>query len=78
MYVRGRLTDNDTIELPDYWTALVDPDSITVNLTAMGSSQDLFVQSIVDNKVTIGGGTDCFYTVYAERVDVDKLEVEID
>lgn len=39
---------------------------------------------IKDNKVYVGNenlwGSDfeCFYTVYGERVDVDKLEVEID
>jgi hypothetical protein len=81
VYVRGRLRGSNVIELPDYWVALVDPDSITVNLTPMGKWQDVFVQSIENNTVTVGGGTieiDCFYTVYAERIDVDKIEIEID
>jgi hypothetical protein len=78
VYVRGRLTDSNTIELPDYWTALIDPNSITVNLTPIGPHQNFYVKEIADNKVIVGGGTDCFYTVYAERVDVDKLEIEID
>ena len=46
VYVRGRLKNNNTIELPDYWVDLVDPDSITVQLTPMGTSQDLIVDSI--------------------------------
>ena len=77
VYVRGRLKGNK-IELPEYWTKLVDPDSITVNLTAIGKSQDIYVEDIKDNVVYVGGkNVNCFYTVYAERVDVAKLEVEI-
>ena len=77
VYVRGRLKDSNTIELPDYWTGLVDEDTITVNLTAIGKSQDLWVEDIADNKVIVGGeNINCFYTVFAERKDVDKLEVE--
>jgi hypothetical protein len=76
VYVRGRLNGN-IIELPDYWTGLVDENSITVNLTAIGKSQNLFVEDIRDNCVYVGGeNVDCFYTVYAERKDVEKLEVE--
>ena len=81
VYVRGRLTGNDTIELPDYWTALVDPNSITASITPIGSHQELYVADVSDNKVVVGGDRDSmdfFYTVYAERIDVDKLEIEID
>jgi predicted secreted protein len=77
VYVRGRLKDNNVIKLPDYWTGLVDEDTITVNLTAIGKSQDLWVEDVVDNKVIVGGeNINCFYTVFAERKDVDKLVVE--
>ena len=80
VYVRGR-TKSDTIQLPDYWTGLVDDFSITVNLTPIGSHQKLYVKSIDKNVVTIGGGLfdqmEYFYTVFAERKDVDKLIVEI-
>jgi uncharacterized protein YkvS len=76
VYVRGRLNGN-IIELPDYWTGLVYEDTVTVNLTAVGRRQDLFVEDIRDNCVFVGGtDIDCFYTVYAERKDVDKLTVE--
>ena len=83
VYIRGKLKGN-VIELPEYWTKLVDPDSITVNLTPIGKHQDLFVEDIVDNTVIVGNGNlfskeiNCFYTVFAERVDIAKLEVEID
>ena len=81
VYVRGKLTGENTIELPEYWTKLVDPDSITVTLTPIGNKQDLFVSDISNNIVTISSASTetikCFYVVYGERVDVDKLEVEI-
>ena len=76
VYVRGRLKDNNVIELPEYWTKLVDPDSITVQLTAIGGKQDIWVEDIRDNKVYVGGAKDCFYMVNAERVDVEKLVTE--
>jgi hypothetical protein len=82
VYVRGRLTSGNTIELPDYWTKLVDPDSITVDLTPIGQHQKLYVKEIVNNTVVVGNENlfkkeiNCFYTVWAERADVAKLDVE--
>jgi hypothetical protein len=83
VYIRGRLTGSTTIQLPDYWTKLVDPESITVQITPIGKHQKLFVESIKDNIVTIdndvyfGGSIDCYYVIFAERADTDKLEVEM-
>jgi hypothetical protein len=77
VYVRGRLKSNK-IQLPDYWTGLVDEDTITVNLTPIGKHQNLWVEDIIDNTVIVGGdNVNCFYTVFAERKDIEKLEVEI-
>jgi hypothetical protein len=78
VYARGRLTGSNTIELPEYWTKLVDPNSITVNLTPIGSFQQIYVHDIVDNVIYVGGerDVDCFFTVWAERVDIEKLVVE--
>lgn len=84
VYVRGKLKGTNVIELPDYWTKLVDPESITVNLTPIGKHQNLYVEEIIDNKVVIVNGNllnkeiNCYYTIFAERIDVDKLEVEIE
>lgn len=83
VYVRGRLRDNNVIELPEYWTKLVDPDSITVQLTPAGKYQHLYVEDIRDNKVFVGNDNkdadiNCFYYILAERIDVDKLEVEVE
>ena len=80
IYVRGRLKGNDTIELPDYWTGLVDEETITVNLTPIGRKAPLHsVVDIADNTVVVESANDvvdCFYTVFGERKDVEKLEVE--
>tara|TARA_R100000231_G_scaffold29026_1_gene25796 strand:- start:1123 stop:1716 length:594 start_codon:yes stop_codon:yes gene_type:complete len=76
VYVRGRSSD-PVIELPEYWTGLVHEDSITVNVTPIGNHK-VWVESINNNSVTIGSdGSEYFYTVFAERKDVDKLEVEV-
>jgi hypothetical protein len=81
VYVRGKLTNTSRIELPDYWHALVDENSITVNLTAIGRKQELWVEEITDTYITVGseaGIINCFYTVFAERKDVEKLVTEFD
>ena len=81
VYVRGRLTGKNIIELPEYWRGLVDPETITVTLTQIKTSQDLIVDAIEWGsriKVKSGNGTgiDCFYHVQAERKDGEKLIVE--
>ena len=81
VYVRGRLTNNNVIELPDYWRGLVDPESITVSLTQIGSSQDLIIERIEwGSKVVVRSGTasniDCYYLIHGERKDGEKLIVE--
>lgn len=82
VYVRGKLSGN-VIDLPEYWTKLVDPDSITVRLTPVGVHQKLYIERIENNKVYIANSNllskeiNCFYFVQAERVDVEKLQVEI-
>ena len=81
VYYRGRLTGQTIIELPEYWRGLVDPETITVTLTQIGSSQDLIIERIEwGTKIIIksgnGTGIDCFYLVHAERKDGEKLIVE--
>lgn len=80
-YLRGKLKDSNYIQLPDYWTdKFIDPDTITVNLTPIGSFQELYVKEIVGTKIIIGNNSgnqiNCNYTVFAERVMNDKLQVE--
>lgn len=76
VYVRG-VSDSSEITLPDYWVGLVHEDSLTVQLTAKGKPQSLYVEEIVDNKVIVGGVEgEFFYFIEAERKDIDKLVVE--
>lgn len=77
IYIRGRIKNKKYIKLPEYWKNFVDIKSITVALTPVGSHQDIIVKSWDDEKVYLqsNGGLpiDCFYTIYAERIDGDKL-----
>jgi len=81
VYFRGRLTDKNVIELPSYWKGFVDPESITVTLTQIGSSQDLIVEKIEwGEKVIIKSGNasniDCYYVIHGTRLDGDRLVPE--
>jgi len=84
VYYRGRLKGKNIIELPSYWKDLVHEDSITVQLQPIGKNQNLVIESFNSGYVVIEVGTnqdfltgeiliDCFYHVYAERKDVEKL-----
>jgi hypothetical protein len=78
VYVRGRLTSETVIQLPEYWTGLVNESTITVNVTPIGSKQDIWVAKVENNQVFLDGNVvDCYYTVYAERKDIASLTVEI-
>tara|TARA_B100000029_G_scaffold516217_1_gene627720 strand:+ start:2327 stop:3367 length:1041 start_codon:yes stop_codon:yes gene_type:complete len=76
VYVRGKLRNGENvIQLPEYWKELVNPESIDVFLTPIGSYQELFVKEIQwGSKVVVrnnaGGPIDCSYMVYGERKDV--------
>jgi len=81
VYFRGKLEDTNVIELPEYWKDLIHPESISVNLTPYGTYQELYVEKIVwGQKIIIknreSGPTNCYFTVYAERKDMEKLIVE--
>jgi hypothetical protein len=75
VYTRGRLTNNNIIQLPEEWEWLVDEASITVQLTPIGTHQQLYVETIENNQVVINGDVmDCFYLVHATRKDVELLD----
>ena len=72
IYIRGRLTGKNTIKLPEYWDGLIDPESITVTLTQIRTSQDLMVDAIEWGKIIkIKSGNavaiDCYYEIWAAR-----------
>lgn len=83
IYVRGRTTSN-VIELPEYWSKLIDESSMTVQLTPISNHQKLYVDRIENNCVYVTNANlinkkiDCYYFIQAERIDVAKLVVESD
>ena len=80
VYFRGRLKNRKVIKLPTYWEKLVDPTTITVNLTPFGSHQDIIVKRLDSTEIHLqsNGGLpiDCFYHVYGTRQDIERLSVE--
>ena len=81
VYYRGKLNNQNQIILPDYWENLIDPETITVNLTPHTTYQELYVKNIEWGKVinignNLSGSINCDYIVCAERKDVEKLVIE--
>ena len=88
VYHRGRLKESNVINLPDYWKDLVHEDSITVQLQPIGTNQNLVIQEFNNEFIVIAEDStntdlitdlstiDCFYHVYGERKDVERLIVE--
>jgi hypothetical protein len=78
IYIRG-LNNSSEILLPDYWKNLIDSNTISVNLTPIGHINQICVLDYNSEKVVVSGHNDkkYFYTVFAERKDVEKLKVEI-
>jgi hypothetical protein len=83
VYIRGK-GKTATIELPEYWTKLIDEDSITVQLTPIGKHQHIYVESIKNNVIHIQSDEarknvndlEYFYLILAERIDVAKMQIE--
>ena len=75
LIARGRLTKSNSLDLPIEWKEIIDPDSVTVNLTQIGTSQDLIVYDYIffENKIFVRSGLgsdimiDCYYVVFADR-----------
>jgi len=77
VYHRGR-TVSDIIELPEYWSGLVDVDTTTVQLTPNGVYTPHWVEKIENNQIYFNsesGKIDCFFIVHGERRDVPKILV---
>ena len=81
VYYRGRVRNkNNVITLPNYWKDLVHTDSISVQLQPIGAHQNVIVKRWDDSHIYLqaqgGMPVDCFFHVYAERKDVNKLITE--
>lgn len=77
VFVRGKTNEN-IINLPNYWPALVDENSISVNLTPISAANNIYVVDYNNTRIITSGnnGNYYFYTVYGERKDIPKLTVE--
>ena len=77
VYIRGKIKNSSEIILPDYWKDFVDISTITVSLTPIGAHQDLIVKSVSAEKVVLQSKSvipiNCYYHVFAERKDGEKL-----
>ena len=77
IYYRGRLRNEKVIRLPFYWKDLVNIDTISVQLQPIGVHQDIIVKRWDDEYVYLQAQgalpINCFFHVYAERKDVEKL-----
>jgi hypothetical protein len=77
IYLRGKVKNKTYIEIPYYWKDLVDIESITVSLTPIGAHQDVIVKRIEEDKIHLqargGMPINCFYHVFGERTDGEKL-----
>ena len=80
VYVRGKLINTNTIKLPEYWENLVDPETITVSVTPIGSYHNIFVKYFDSKEIVLESKENisvcCFYHIFGERIDTEKLIVE--
>ena len=80
VYVRGRVRNKNVIYLPEYWEKLVDRSSITVSLTPIGAHQNVIVKRVEPTKIHLqaqgGMPINCYYHVYGERTDGERLIAE--
>jgi hypothetical protein len=74
VYVRGE-SKEDTVVLPEEWKGLVDQDTITVQLTSIGSPDTYYYKTYENNSIIVGGPENkyYFYYVQATRKDVEPL-----
>lgn len=77
VYIRGRIKNRNEIVLPKYWKNLVDINTITVNLSPIGTQQNIIITKWNEEKVYLHSKDDvpidCFYHIMAERKDTEKL-----
>jgi len=80
VYTRGKLINKNVIKLPEYWKKLVDPNTITVSITPIEFYQDIIVKKFDSTEIILESkdttNIHCFYHVYGERIDTEKLIAE--
>ena len=77
IYTRGRVVNKNVIYLPDYWKDLVDYTTITVQLQPIGAHQNVIVKRVEPTQIHLqaqgGMPINCYYHVYGERTDGERL-----
>ena len=78
----GKVHIDGIIELPEDWHGKIKPETISVQLTAIGTAQELFVKEIQwGAKVIVrnggGGALNAYYTVTAEPIKVKESKKPI-
>ena len=78
VYCRGKVGGDGVINLPSFWKGLVNTEDMTINLTPIGSWQELFVKEVQwGNKVIVrnnaGGPINADYHIIARRLDDDLI-----
>ena len=73
----GKVHIDGIIELPEDWQGKIKVETISVQLTAIGTAQELFVKEIQwGAKVIVrnggGGALNAYYTVTAEPIKVEQ------
>ena len=77
VYFRGRVVNKNVINLPDYWKDLVDHTTISVQLQPIGAHQNVIVKRVEPTQIHLqaqgGMPINCYYHVYGERTDGERL-----
>ena len=77
IYTRGRVVNKNVIYLPDYWKDLVDYTTISVQLQPIGAHQNVIVKRVEPTEIHLqaqgGMPINCYYHVYGERTDGERL-----
>ena len=80
VYFRGKVRNKNVIYLPEYWEDLVDHTTITVQLQPIGAHQNVIVKRVEPTKIHLqaqgGMPINCYYHVFGERQDIERLVVE--
>ena len=80
IYTRGRVVNKNVIYLPDYWKDLVDYTTISVQLQPIGAHQNVIVKRVEPTQIHLqaqgGMPINCYYHVYGERTDGERLIAE--
>ena len=72
--------NKNVIYLPDYWKDLVDYTTISVQLQPIGAHQNVIVKRVEPTQIHLqaqgGMPINCYYHVYGERTDGERLIAE--